>query len=347
MMSDGSAPSQPVVVELVCQGSVVRQEHATTGGTFGFQITMGQRNFDQIQPIDASVSTFGSGLDNNLGGMGTNDPFGSGLGANRADSINLSACELQGDLAGHQSEKIALGPRRVLDNPDVGVIVLHPNVVAEGGTVSLKTLAAPKKAKKAYEKALKELRKKKISHGKVAKELEKAVEIYPEFATAWQVLGEARIHLEDPEGAREAFGKALGADTQFASPRLSLAQMDLEAGQLETALELTEAALEINPQLAQAHFIRALAHTSLGRLDEAEVAALKVQDGSQAARFPGTHYVLGWIQARRGDFFSATQEYRAFLEMQPQAPIAVDLREQIATWESEGLIEAETAQSLE
>ena len=298
MMSDGGSPDQPVVVELVCQGNVVRQEHATSSGTFSFQLTLGKGSLDQLQPIDASVATFGSGLEGALGmsGSGSSASSGSGLSTNRYDSVNMSACELQAKLSGHQSERIALGPRRALDNPDVGVIVLHPNVVAEGGTVSLKTLTAPKKARKAYEKALKELGKKKIKHEKAAQQLEQAVEIYPEFASAWQMLGEVRLHLSDDAGAREAFGKALGADAEFASPRLSLAQLDLETGQFQTALELTEVALKINPQLMRGHYLRALANTSLGELEKAEVAALQVQAGSQAAHFPGTHYILGWMR---------------------------------------------------
>ncbi len=71
--------------------------------------------------------------------------------------------------------------------------MLHRTARAEGATVSLKTLTAPKEAKQAYEKALKELGKRKINFSKTSKELEKAVKIYPEFAAAWHVLGEVRL----------------------------------------------------------------------------------------------------------------------------------------------------------
>ena len=46
-------------------------------------------------------------------------------GLTRYDSVNLSACELEAELSGFRSDKILLGLRRALDNPDVGVIVLH------------------------------------------------------------------------------------------------------------------------------------------------------------------------------------------------------------------------------
>ena len=162
MLDDGSAPIGQVAVDLVCQGAVVRQAYASTGGTFSFQLSTGRGQQNSLQSLDASVSSsqYGGPLGGGTGGA-TSGPLGRDTPQTRTGSLNLSACELVAELAGFQSERITLGPRRALDNPDVGVLVLHRTVVPASGTVSVKALTAPKKATKSFEKAGKELKKRK------------------------------------------------------------------------------------------------------------------------------------------------------------------------------------------
>ena len=339
LLDDGSAPTEQVTVELVCQGSVIRQAYASSNGNFSFQLNTGRGSPDSLQPIDASISSsqYGSPFSSNLGGA-ISGAFGGGLSLARSDSLNLSACELVAQLSGFMSDRIVLGPRRALDNPDVGTLILHRTVVPVSGTVSVKTLAAPKAATKAFEKAGKELRKKKINFFKVTAELRKAVEIYPDFAAAWQLLGEAHLQQQDLQEARDAFERAAIADSQFALPLLSLAAIELDDKRWEEVVEKSRQALEINPRLARAHYFRALADSSLGNLNEAEESALWVQGSASSSDYPLTHYILGWIQSRKGDFEAAADEYRQFLEIEPMAPIGKELQEQIDQWKSLGLI---------
>ena len=65
-----------------------------------------------------------------------------------------ASCELYGDLAGYASERIRLFGDPDTGIVDVGTIVLHPTAQQQqhGFTVSLTSLAAPDKAKKAFEK---------------------------------------------------------------------------------------------------------------------------------------------------------------------------------------------------
>ena len=182
LLDNGEAPGPRTKVELICQGSVVRQEYTSNSGTFSIEIAGGQQG---TQPMDASVSSSGY---SRLGSGGASVFGGStgiagGLASRR--SVDLSSCELRAELPEYQSDVIALGRRRALDNPDVGLIILHSIKPPEIGTVSLKTLAAPKDARKAHEKAGKELQKETPNLSKATKELEKAVKIYPGFASAF------------------------------------------------------------------------------------------------------------------------------------------------------------------
>jgi len=104
-------------------------------------------------------------------------------------------CEIRASLAGFRSDSVNLAGRRMLDNPEVGTIVLHRLANVEGTTISATTLQAPKDARKAYEKALDASRKGKIEDAQ--KNLEKAVNIYPQFAAAWSELG--AIHEKNNE----------------------------------------------------------------------------------------------------------------------------------------------------
>ena len=85
----------------------------------------------------------------------------------------------------------------------------------KGTTVSFNTLNAPKKARDAFEKAGKELHKEKVDFKKVRKHLKKATEIYPEFAAAWQLLGQANLASGDRKEARNSFRHALEADPNY------------------------------------------------------------------------------------------------------------------------------------
>jgi tetratricopeptide (TPR) repeat protein len=342
ILDDGQIPGQQVRVELVCLGTVVRQEYTPNNGTFSIEVNRGTQ--DTLLATDASISA------------STYSPLGGGIGADPgggAGLSNLSACELQARLPGYLSDTLPLGSRRAFDNLDVGVIVLHRLDNIEGGTISLKTLAAPEEARKAYEKAGKELRKKKVNLSKVANELEKAVEIYPEFAVAWHMLGEVLLVQKDRLGATEAFEQAKAADSHYVNPYLFLALMALEEKRWEQAARLSDQALKVSPQQITAHYLNAVANSSLGRIDYlnavansslgridvAEESALQVQESSQAQNYPLIHYVLGWIMSQRGNFHSAAVEYRRFLEIQPHVPLAERLKEQLTQWQKEGLIQ--------
>ena len=69
---------------------------------------------------------------------------------------------------------------------NLGTIVLLKGQ-EQGSTVSATTMNAPKKARKAYNRASDHLRKKKLAEAQA--ELEQAVKLYPLYAVAWTSLG--------------------------------------------------------------------------------------------------------------------------------------------------------------
>ncbi len=174
----------------------------------------------------------------------------------------------------------------------------------------------------------------------MSKELEKAVKLYPEFAAAWHLLGEIHLKLQDETAARQAFERALAADSYYASPYISLAMLELVEERWEQAVQLCRQALELDPQLIRAHYFNALANSFLGNLDVAEESILRVQKSSQAQDYPAIHLILGWVEAEKGNFQSAAAEYGSFLEAQPTALITEKLKKQLTQWKEQGLIQS-------
>jgi tetratricopeptide (TPR) repeat protein len=148
---------------------------------------------------------------------------------------------------------------------------------------------------------------------------------------------------DDVAAALRAFSDVIAEYPGFADVRnkagLSLALV----GRLEEALEQFDAALEINPEYAEAHLNRAIVLNDLERFDEAREAFFKAAeaDGKWGGRLPseiGTRIALA--HARLGDLYvdagqadRAVQEFEEALRLRPTF---VDIRGRFA----EALIEA-------
>jgi hypothetical protein len=128
VMDDGTPPPDSVVIERVCNGVVRPEGYTDSKGRFSFQL--GQNT---AVMADASVGSaadgggFGGRNSRNMGGM----PGRGGL-----SERELMGCELRASLAGFRSEIVNLAGRRVMDNPDVGTIILKRLGNVEGLTIS-------------------------------------------------------------------------------------------------------------------------------------------------------------------------------------------------------------------
>ncbi len=341
MLADGTPPGEPVTIERVCWGHRRPETYTDSKGRFSFQL--GDKHslaFADASSSPASDDAFG-GAGFSSGGF--DSQAGPGAPAvNAFGRVDLSGCELRAVLPGYRSESIQLNQRSIFDKPDIGVIILHRIAKGQGISVSATSLAAPKQARKAYEKALKELRKrdaKSRKPKKAIKELEKAVAEYPEYAAAWTLLGRTRLAVNDTEGAREAFDKATKADPKYLSPYIPLLRMELNEERWAEVNLVSERLLSLNPHMTEVQFYRAVAAFNLGKMDLAEDLALGIQSGEGGKKFAGTHRLLGMIHARQGNFPLAATAYRDFLAAQPMGPTAKDLRRQLTEWEALGVIQ--------
>ncbi len=239
--------------------------------------------------------------------------------------------EIRVHVAGfHPVNKPVLGPLSMLT--DVGTITLERVAKVEGTAVSLTSLQAPRKARKELNKAAKLLKKSKTEEA--AEHLRKAVEIYPQYAVAWNWLGDIYLQQNQPEKARQAFSESMKADPKYIRPYLGQATIQMRSRQYADLIKTTSTVLGLDPNLGPANYYKAVGHYSLGQFGEAEKsvqAAIQSPSGSP----PIAHYMLGSLLARKGTYPEAAKEFRLFLQLAPGSPAAVEAQKLLTQMEGQ------------
>lgn len=330
-LSNGTPPPEPVVIERICNGQTRPEGYTDSKGRFSFQVGADQ----SAAMMDASYS--GVGFDQNGRNGGFGSPAMGGIGGSGME-MDLSGCELRASLPGFRSDNIMLTRRRPMDDPNVGTIVLHPLDGFQGSAISVTTLTAPKKAKAAYEKGVREMRKSEPKFDKAAEQFESAVEEHPEFAAAWTMLAEARMRLEDLDGAEAALTKSIEADPAYIRPYEPLVTIALKKQDWPRVHELADATLRLHPGHTQIRYYKAVAAYNLGNMDEAEKMAREIAAGTDAKDFPHAHQMMGVIYTEKGSFPQAAASFRQYLELAPAAPSSERIRKQLHEWEALGVI---------
>lgn len=223
----------------------------------------------------------------------------------------------------------------------LGILVLQPLPGFEDSITSVTTREAPKAALRAYQKGALEEAKAKANLEKAAERFEEAVALYPFFAEAWTALGRVRLGLGNFEGAALALETSIAADEKFSPPYRTLLLIRMQRGEFARAAVIAAALLRLNPGDDQARYLHALATFGLQRYDEAAASALSLVEKGSGEQFPRTLQILGEIHADRGEIEEAARDFRAYLELAPDAPSAARIRERLRDWETAGAIAPE------
>lgn len=322
VMEDGGAPPSPAVIERVCNAGTPRREgHTDARGHFSIQLGSNRGMLP-----DASSSGFANELDD-MAGAGLRSPNTEG-GRTMTGAPPLMGCELRASLAGFVSSTINLHNRQPLDNPDVGTLVLYRMERVQGTNVSAADLKAPKEAKKLLAKVAKN--SKTDSPAAIEADLRRAVEIYPQYTTAWLQLGLLMEVQSRFAEARDAYTKAIAADDRFVRPYVQLAGIASREQKWQETADLSRRALELNPfAFPNAYLMNAMANYHLKNFDAAEASARKVRLFDTEFRLPVAHLLLGTLLLQKRDYSGAAEGFRAFLKAAPGSPDAPAIRQQL------------------
>jgi len=328
---DGTPVPNDAMVERVCNSRVLQQVHANNRGDFSMDL--GSRTDTYVDATGEGSTQIGQSRDT------------LGIGIPRRD---LSTCELRASVAGFRSNIINLVELTPISSSiDVGSITVHRTAKAKGLTLSATPYQAPKDARKSYENGIEAARKGRLDDAR--QHFEKAVAIYPKYASAWYQLGLIVQKQGQEESAQTDFTRATSIDSKFLPPYLSLASFAFEANDWPQVLDLTNHVLELDPlkyaditgyildldsvDYAQAYFFNSAANFNLNRFLDAEKSGLKAERLDVRPRYPRLHLLLAQIFARKNDFSTAIAETKIYLEMLPHAQDAVQVREQLARLE--------------
>jgi tetratricopeptide (TPR) repeat protein len=219
MTEDGSIPSDTVMIERVCPGGSLRTEGYTDSkGYFSIEVGNEQGIFQDASET-AGMSGSGMGGPAGIGGSPTGQRGGV-LGEQR-----YAACDLRAKATGYRSQTVSLANRRPMDDPNIGIILLHREGRDEGSTISAVSLAAPHEARRAFEHGLQAVKKNKTDEAE--KDFEKAIAVYPKYANAWNELGRLQMGRGQNDAARQSFDNAIKADPKYVNPYLQLSLIAL------------------------------------------------------------------------------------------------------------------------
>lgn len=316
MLDDGTAPSEPVKIERVCLG----RPHAE-----GFTDSKGRFSLNVGQDLDVTADASESPSRSQMPGA---NPMGG------VRDSRLENCELRAVLAGFRSDTVSLANRRYLDDPDIGMIVLHRTEHVPGLTISATSAMAPKDARKAYEKGLEAEQKNKPDEAQ--KQFEKAVNLYPKYAAAWFALGRVYESRDHAGQALDAYQKSVAADANYVNPYMRICELDAQSGKWQDVADTSDKVLHLNPfDFPQAYYLNAFANLQLNKLDQAEKSAREAVKLDTAHQNPRAWYVLGIILADKQDFRGAAEQLRLYLQFAPNEEGNDKIRQQLAEIEKQ------------
>jgi len=336
---DGTSPNADITIERVCGMNTHIEAHTDSKGRFSFQIG-DSRGIVQ----DASVSNDDDGSRGGLApassttsSTGLTSPLANTTAVQSGGALterSLSRCELRAAYPGYRSDNLSLANRKPLDNPDIGTLILHRLGGVTGTTISLSSAMAPKPALKAYEKAMQQAGKGDLDAAEAG--FARAVDIYPQYASAWFELGRIRQSQNHFDEAREAYLRAAKADAKFASPYDRLAQISALEGKWDDAIKYSGQAIALDPiELPSSWYFNALGYWGLHQFEQAGKSAQETIKLDSGHRFPMSELILATACAGRADNTSEMQHLRAYLALVSEGKNADLVRQRIAGLEQQ------------
>ena len=149
-----------------------------------------------------------------------------------------------------------------------------------------------------------------------------AVELSPQAAPPYYVLGLINQRQGNAAAASAAFDQALQRDPRFLPAREALAQQQFEAGDARAAEESISQVVLEEPANFEALCLYAKSLAKQGRAPEAVELAHRAQAANPAAAEP--RIILGDIAAERMQLGLALLQYEQAVLLEPRSPTAVD-----------------------
>jgi Ca-activated chloride channel family protein len=310
-MADGSPPPKPAGIEWACPGRRTNVI-AVTGkaGTFAWV----------YQGTEYGSSVFSNSTNTETGDLTTQQFV--------LNEVRMGGCVLRAVLTGYASSTIDLSDRKITQNPHLPDLVLKRQAAGEGLEIDLGS-AVPHQAQKAWDRATKALQAKNWEQAET--ELRSVATAAPKFALGWSALALACANEHKQADAREALEHAVELDPKTLSTRFRLMRAEMDVKDWPAAEATAKALIQADGKKTypQAYLDLATIQFHLQRVDDAIANATEEIRLDPNHELPRAEYILGMLEAAKGNYDSAREHMREYLRLEPKASDADEVRTRI------------------
>ncbi len=196
-------------------------------------------------------------------------------------------------------------------------------------TVSATRLKIPSKASSEYQKACGSYKDKKYH---VAEEhVRKAIDIYPDYSSAWVLLGQTLDAQQKREDAEKACQKAVNVDPTYVAPYLCLAEFAADSNDWNEVSLMSDRALALDPAgNPYVLFYASDSELHQNKLKDAEDKAQAAIQLDPWHHLPQAHLLLAHIYAAKGDLSAEASQLKLYLKSSSNSPDAAQIRGDLA-----------------
>ncbi|HST12383.1 MAG TPA: tetratricopeptide repeat protein [Terriglobales bacterium] len=194
------------------------------------------------------------------------------------------------------------------------------------GLVDSRIAAIPPEAKTEFEAG--QLNVNSNDYSDAISHLQKAIDLYPRYAEAYQLLGVAHLQLNHGPQAEASLVKAIDIEDRMPKAQYLLGVLYAMTNRANLAERPLIRFAELDPQNPDAQLELAKVYFALSKFPESELharMAIKLKESK-----PGVYIVLGYAQLRQKKAEEARRAFQQFLRIDPNGPMAVDMKNLVA-----------------
>jgi Tetratricopeptide repeat len=201
-------------------------------------------------------------------------------------------------------------------------------------TVSATRLEVPSKASSEYQKACGAFKDKRFSAAEEA--VRKAIDLDPDYAAAWVVLGQVLDAQKKTDDARKACSRAMTVDPTYVPPYICLADFAAKDDNWDEVSRLSTRAMELDPVSdVYAFYFTAAAEYHLHQIVKAETDALSAVRLDIWHHLPQVHRLLAKIYEIKGDSHAEMAQLKEYLKQAPNSGDSAAMKSLLAQLEAE------------
>ncbi len=246
----------------------------------------------------------------------------------QVDPFRADQCYLRAILEGYESTRINISNLSgyLSTTADLMPLTLMPRVPDPYIIVSGDDSKVPSKARGPWRTAMKAVDSNNLTEA--VQQLQSAVAAAPKFAAGWHTLGIVLDSQGKTDEAKQAYQQAIESDPSMPAPYVTLTRIYLKAKDWPSAAKTADALIKKDTKSTypEIYLHQAVARFEMKDLAGAEASAKEAIRAGRKIKVWRAEYVLGRIFETKGDLDGARDHISRYLEMDPDAPDAAQIR---------------------